>query len=1322
MKTPLTKILTISASFLFLLANSYSQSVSINTTGNAADTSAMLDVTSTGKGFLMPRMTAAQRVAIVLPADGLLVFQTDGTKGFWYYHTSTGWVLMAASNATITSLNGLTATTQTFSTPGTSGTAPNWSSSGSTHTFNLPMSGTSGVTAGLLSNTDWNTFNNKIGTVNGLTAATQSFATGTSGTDFNIGSSGSTHTFNIPDAGASARGAVTTGTQTFAGGKTFSSSPTFSSLSAGSVPFIGTGGLLSQNNASFYWDITNGRLGLGNNAPGSTLDVKGTIRLSGSTSGYVGFAPAAAAGSTVYTLPAADGISGQYLATNGSGVLSWASTTERSLTATITAGNMQPLARYFHTEGGVALMIQIQSATSGNSGTKHYLFQGGYNGLGTTNTWYKMQPVSNGRGHGDFPSGFDLYIRSTDYYTYEFAVSAVTNDKTLRTTFSDLSNGGITFTNISGNPAVAISSGGDVYSIRDMNVQNSLGIGTSAPGSALDVKGTLRLSGSTSGYVGLQPAAAAGSTTYVLPSADGSSGQQLTTNGSGTLSWSNQTGATSVSNTSSANNLSTTVNGVTGSNVSMVNSISNTSSANNLTTTVNGVAATAVPMVNSISNTSSTNSLATTVNGVAGSSVSIINSNATSLSGTNLTTTVNGVAATALDLTPAISAATTHTVGTAGTNIITSTVNGVADTSLAVNTVSNSISTNSLTTTVNGVASTPLDLSASFWSKTGNSGTVAVTNFIGTTDAVDFIEKTNNTERLRISSAGNVGINTTGPTNKLHVNGNARITVMASGLDTDSLVTVSSTGVINKRTVANVLSGGTTNTLGSSANTITSTVNGVAATAPAVNSVANTSSVNNLTTTINGVAGTAVPMVNSVANTSSVNNLTTTINGVAGTAVPMVNSNATSLSGSSLTTTVNGVAATALDLTPAITSKAWSLAGNTTSTGTGQFLGSTDNRSLRFRTNNVQGLILDSTGSVNIGNLPIPSVSNPEKLLVDAGSTAGNPSFTTNVISGKGYLNNFLQLNIQNMSTGNAASSDIVATNDAGTEANLINFIDMGINSSGYSTSNSNILNGQNNTYLYSSGADMIVGNSTAAKDLIIFTGGTAIANERMRIKGTGNMGIGTTTPGSTLDVKGTLRLSGTTSGYVGLQPAAAAGSTTYTLPAADGTTGQLLSTDGSGVLSWSSVGIGVAQMVRKTASETVTSSIVLQDDDHLFIPVVANGVYQVEVLLNITSSAGGAGGMKIGLSTPTGSTSNVLSEININDNFHWTRAWLTNNTSYCTENTIDNTKNPAARMNGIVTVGATAGVIKIQWAQNSSNSDPSILLPPSFLKVTRIQ
>ena len=60
------------------------QNVGIGTT--TPDASAQLDISSTTKGVLMPRLTAAQRAAIVAPANGLMVYQTDGTAGFYYYN------------------------------------------------------------------------------------------------------------------------------------------------------------------------------------------------------------------------------------------------------------------------------------------------------------------------------------------------------------------------------------------------------------------------------------------------------------------------------------------------------------------------------------------------------------------------------------------------------------------------------------------------------------------------------------------------------------------------------------------------------------------------------------------------------------------------------------------------------------------------------------------------------------------------------------------------------------------------------------------------------------------------------------------------------------------------------------------------------------------------------------------------------------------------------------------------------------------------------------------------------------------------------------
>lgn len=54
--------------------------VGINTDGSAPDSSAMLDLKSTEKGFLPPRMTTVQRTAIENPAEGLVIYNTDNKE------------------------------------------------------------------------------------------------------------------------------------------------------------------------------------------------------------------------------------------------------------------------------------------------------------------------------------------------------------------------------------------------------------------------------------------------------------------------------------------------------------------------------------------------------------------------------------------------------------------------------------------------------------------------------------------------------------------------------------------------------------------------------------------------------------------------------------------------------------------------------------------------------------------------------------------------------------------------------------------------------------------------------------------------------------------------------------------------------------------------------------------------------------------------------------------------------------------------------------------------------------------------------------------
>ncbi len=63
--------------FLFAGIIVKAQGLGINTDGSAPNNSAMLDVSSTTKGFLPPRMTTAQRSLIPTPAEGLIIYNTD---------------------------------------------------------------------------------------------------------------------------------------------------------------------------------------------------------------------------------------------------------------------------------------------------------------------------------------------------------------------------------------------------------------------------------------------------------------------------------------------------------------------------------------------------------------------------------------------------------------------------------------------------------------------------------------------------------------------------------------------------------------------------------------------------------------------------------------------------------------------------------------------------------------------------------------------------------------------------------------------------------------------------------------------------------------------------------------------------------------------------------------------------------------------------------------------------------------------------------------------------------------------------------------------
>ncbi len=202
----------------------------------------------------------------------------------WGNHASAGYALQSttvnghalSSNVTVTasdlSLGNVTNNAQIKSSDFPSSSVDSevalFSGTGGKSIKRASITGIAKLTGGVLSaasaGTDY--LSSAVTSLNGLNGSTQTFSTGTSGSDFAVSSSGTTHTFNLPDAGAIARGAVTTGTQTFAGTKTFSSMPVFSAGTVRAALFLGASGLVSTSVANYFYD-----------SAGTTLNVFSTL-------------------------------------------------------------------------------------------------------------------------------------------------------------------------------------------------------------------------------------------------------------------------------------------------------------------------------------------------------------------------------------------------------------------------------------------------------------------------------------------------------------------------------------------------------------------------------------------------------------------------------------------------------------------------------------------------------------------------------------------------------------------------------------------------------------------------------------------------------------------------------------------------------------------------------------------------------------------------------------------------------------------------------------------------------------------------------------
>jgi len=86
------------AIIIFSIQFSFGQNVGIGT--SSPNGAALLELKDSTRGLLIPRMKMSQRIAIASPTEGLMVYQTDSTKGFWYY-SSGSWKYNTVKQGTI---------------------------------------------------------------------------------------------------------------------------------------------------------------------------------------------------------------------------------------------------------------------------------------------------------------------------------------------------------------------------------------------------------------------------------------------------------------------------------------------------------------------------------------------------------------------------------------------------------------------------------------------------------------------------------------------------------------------------------------------------------------------------------------------------------------------------------------------------------------------------------------------------------------------------------------------------------------------------------------------------------------------------------------------------------------------------------------------------------------------------------------------------------------------------------------------------------------------------------------------------------------------
>ncbi|MFN4233311.1 MAG: tail fiber domain-containing protein [Bacteroidia bacterium] len=355
---------------IFSLANAQNN-VGIGTT--TPHPSSKLEIDATDKGLLIPRLTTAQRLAIVNPANSLLVYDTDAECYYYYISASTTWVSLCAAQNGATGATGNTGATGIQGATGVTGSTGVTGATGNTGaTGSTGATGDTGPTG-----------------IQGVTGATGS--TGVTGSTGNTGATGSTGPTGIQGTtGATGSTGVTGPTgNTGATGATGVTGATGITGNTGATGVTGATGITGNTGATGSTGVTGAT---GNTGATGSTGATGNI----GPTGIVGPTGATGnTGSTGSTGPTGPNWNITNLTWNNSGTITLTTDQPQTFTSTtgawLTTGNTgtNPTANWIGTNDNQHLAFRT------NNTEKMRILSNGNVGIGTINPLTKLHIFDN---------------------------------------------------------------------------------------------------------------------------------------------------------------------------------------------------------------------------------------------------------------------------------------------------------------------------------------------------------------------------------------------------------------------------------------------------------------------------------------------------------------------------------------------------------------------------------------------------------------------------------------------------------------------------------------------------------------------------------------------------------------------------------------------------------------------------------------------------------------------------------------------------------------------------------------------------------------